>query len=986
MKKSKQYIISFFISFILFIITCYNANIIFGGTKSFLLSDLRAQYIAFFAYLQEVFMGSESLFYSFSKGLGGNMIGTFAYYLASPLNFIIVFFSKQSLDNAILLIISLKIGLAGLTMFSYLKGKYEYRKTLYIFSSCYALMGYIVVYFFNSMWLDAIYLAPLLLLGIDKIIAGKKSLLYGLVLFLVILTNYYIGYMLCLLSCLYFIYQMILKYNFKENKELIVESVVKFGITSLIAGCMAFVLFLPTIYELAVNVGRVGLINPGETVIKFNILEQFARFYMGAHNKENILNHSSAALYTGLIILPLVYFYFVNKEIKVKEKLFSAIILLILTSGLFIPQIDFVWHGFSDTHSFDFRYSFIISMFLIIIACKSFYKIKNVDLKHYLIFLIIYLILSTIIIVKEYIFLESWFVYLSVVVMILYLLLLKSYHKSSNKDKKLLTSLLMILVFAEMSLNFYLSIYKYEFESTDEYNISFNTINAQLKDIRPKEKEFYRIEKEIQYGFNDSMLLDYNGVTIFISTLNKKMQLILENMGYHISPSFVRYNVNGSPISDAILGLKYILSREGDLNYDLITSFPYSSYIGLLFDEFKDDVYVYENPNSLSLGFMVNDKVNSFIDIFKEGKITNEFEVQNYMLKTMLDSKDDYLKSYYIEKISNNEFEVTINNGSDIYIRVPSLIVDKEVKIFMYINDELIKVYNQNKVEIYRVKNKYENSKIKFRIETSINEEQVDFMALFYYLNEELFLDGIKELKKNQLQIIKQEKNYIKGKIDVDEYKKVLFTSIPYEKGWTILVDGKKVDYYPIFDSFIGLNLEVGEHEIEFKFVPPLFKLGLIISIIASLLFILYIRFEKNIVKFIVNRYLKYEEIINYLIAGGLTTIVSIGSYAILARLFGINYIISTILSFVLAVLFAYYVNKVFVFKTNFNDKKKVLVETYQFFKYRMISLGIDVILMIAFVEWLHINDLIAKIVVQIVVVIMNYFFSKLIVFKKVNN
>ncbi|NLM63106.1 MAG: YfhO family protein, partial [Mollicutes bacterium] len=129
MKKTKQYIISFFIPVIIFMLVFFNANIFFEGTKNFLITDARIQYIALFGYLKDVLSGSESLLYSFSKGIGGNMLGTFAYYLASPLNFLIYFFPKHSLDNAILLILILKVGFAGLTMFSYLKNKYNKGKT-----------------------------------------------------------------------------------------------------------------------------------------------------------------------------------------------------------------------------------------------------------------------------------------------------------------------------------------------------------------------------------------------------------------------------------------------------------------------------------------------------------------------------------------------------------------------------------------------------------------------------------------------------------------------------------------------------------------------------------------------------------------------------------------------------------------------------------------------------------------------------------------
>ncbi|NLM63634.1 MAG: YfhO family protein, partial [Mollicutes bacterium] len=614
------------------------------------------------------------------------------------------------------------------------------------------------------------------------------------------------------------------------------------------------------------------------------------------------------------------------------------------------------------------------------------YKIKSIDLKHYLLFLSIFLIISNVIIINKYIFLNIWSVYLSVVIMIFYLMLLRFYHFASNKEKKLLSTLLIFLVLAEILFNFYFSIYKHEFESKDEYNISYTTIVDQINNIKPNDNEFYRIEKEIKCSYIDSLLMDYEGASVFLSTLNENAKKIMTNTGHTTLASSIYYNVGANPIMDSLLGIKYFISDDKIPSYKLIDEFQFSKFSGLLFNEYMDDFYVLENPNSLSLGFMVNDKVKDFINIFKEGKITNVFDVQNYMLKTMVDQDVNYLKPYSFTKINDSEFEVEINNTKDIYIVVPVLIDNPKIKVHMFINDELVWTYNSRYTGVFKILNTYENSTIKFKIKVSNATGNFSFVPSFYYLEEEEFLKAVEELKKNQMEIIKKDKNYLKGKIEVNEDKTVLFTSIPYEKGWEILVDGKKVEYFPIFDSFIGLDLDVGVHEIEFKFVSPLFKLGLIISIISALLFIFYIRFEEKIIKNITKLYFKYEEIISYLIVGGFITIVSIGSYAVFSRLFGLNYIISNILSFVVAVIVAFFTNKIFVFKTDFENIRKTIWEMYQFIKYRIITLGIDVILMIAFVEWLHINDLIAKIVVQIVVVIMNYFFSKLIVFKKVNN
>lgn len=133
----------------------------------------------------------------------------------------------------------------------------------------------------------------------------------------------------------------------------------------------------------------------------------------------------------------------------------------------------------------------------------------------------------------------------------------------------------------------------------------------------------------------------------------------------------------------------------------------------------------------------------------------------------------------------------------------------------------------------------------------------------------------------------------------------------------------------------------------------------------------------------LINLYKKYEEIVNYLIMGGLTTLVSIIVYAMFTKLFHVNYMISNIISWIASVLFAYVTNKMFVFKTKCENKKKVLIEIYQFFKYRIFSFIIDILLMYVFVEIITFDDMVAKVIVQVVVIILNYIFSKLFVFKK---
>ena len=133
-------------------------------------------------------------------------------------------------------------------------------------------------------------------------------------------------------------------------------------------------------------------------------------------------------------------------------------------------------------------------------------------------------------------------------------------------------------------------------------------------------------------------------------------------------------------------------------------------------------------------------------------------------------------------------------------------------------------------------------------------------------------------------------------------------------------------------------------------------------------------------------QYFKYKEIINYLVFGGLATVVNFVTYFIVARLIGIDKVLSSGISWFFSVLFAYITNKLFVFESKTDGIKAVLIEMGSFFLARIVS-GIlcDVGTFALMVKVFNINDLFAKVVTQVMVVIVNYVFSKLIIFRKKN-
>ena len=125
----------------------------------------------------------------------------------------------------------------------------------------------------------------------------------------------------------------------------------------------------------------------------------------------------------------------------------------------------------------------------------------------------------------------------------------------------------------------------------------------------------------------------------------------------------------------------------------------------------------------------------------------------------------------------------------------------------------------------------------------------------------------------------------------------------------------------------------------------------------------------------------KYGEVIRYLVVRILTTVFSFLIYYLCSRVVKLDYKISIILSWFMTVIFAFFSNKIIVFKSNTNYIKDFFAEIINFFKYRILSLLIDFFLMLILVELINIYDVIAKIVVQIVIVIINYIFSKFFVF-----
>ena len=151
-----------------------------------------------------------------------------------------------------------------------------------------------------------------------------------------------------------------------------------------------------------------------------------------------------------------------------------------------------------------------------------------------------------------------------------------------------------------------------------------------------------------------------------------------------------------------------------------------------------------------------------------------------------------------------------------------------------------------------------------------------------------------------------------------------------------------------------------------------LINILVILTVICAI--VIFLVFKDKIISIYKNN----KEIINYIIVGALTTLVSILSYY-LFRFIIKNYVILSIISWICAVSFAYITNRIFVFESK---NENIITELSKFFSCRLLTLGLEVSLMTLFVSGFHINDMISKIVLQFVILVLNYILSKLFVFR----
>ena len=857
-KKSIIYILAFILPIIIIASVFLLRKIGINSNRTILFSDMFSQYIGYFGKLKDVLSSDGSIFYAFNKSIGGNTIGLFAYYLASPLNLIILLFPKELLANAILTIYLIKIGICSLTLAIYINKVYKKNDySVLIFSLCYGLMSYNIVFHMNVMWIDGVMLLPLIALGIENIINKNKYKLYIVSLFLAIISNYYIAYMICIFSVLYFIYKGII------YKKINGKNILGFIGSSLIAGGLSGYLLIPVV--LSLMTGKASLKNLSDGIyVTESIFSTLSKTIIGSYDYNQILS-GPANIFCGVIITVFLLLYFINEKIGLRAKLLSAVFIFILFLSFTINIFELLWHGFNYPVGFEYRNSFLFCFLIITLAYEAWINIDKLKIKDIIISVFICASVDIAILLQRYSHVSIKKIAISFLFVLIYSFIIILFRKVSLK-RIFINFLCIIIVICELSLNIYLIIINNIYISQNYVKQYIEDLSPIIEDIKKDNDNFYRTEMTFNNTLNDSMLLNFNGLTHSSSTNEKNIMNIVDSLGYKTASTCEIYNQGSTIPVDSILGIRKLISAKNPKIFSC-----YDHLENHYYNVIKDygDYVVYENPYALPIAFMVNDSLKTL----QQDNIDNLFDYTGSIFDSMVNEETNLYNKLEVADIKLNNVEAITELEENLYTKIDTekdASIDITIKskdnnpVYLFlksniyeeaIDNNIIGTIRGSAVEVisnggakyaqftglgYNIQfigNYNDGEEIKVTIKlagdtTTIKEVQV------YSCNMANFKKVYGNLLLNTIENTDYEDGYVKGDVTVTADKTLLYTSIPYDEGWTLKVDGKDHDYIKILNGFIGVDLEEGQHTIEFKYKLPGFKVGLSISIISLIILV----------------------------------------------------------------------------------------------------------------------------------------------------
>ena len=907
-KYLPVHILAFAVPFVLMLIAYSTIKIFPFGDRQIMVVDSWHQYYPFLQELQYKLTHGQSLLYSWNTGGGTNFLALMSYYASTPLYLLSVLFPEKYLREFMMLATVTKIACSGLFFSVYLRGmhNHDFRKKteaeddkkycslnngfiILGFSVLYAVSAYAVGYYWCIMWLDCMALLPLIILGLERLIDSGKYKLYMISLGVTIVCNYYIGIFVCMFIAVYYIVLYFTKIKKPSVQGFITKTAKVVGASIVGVGLSMFIL-LPTFLWFG-NTGNANSTFARDIATYNSILDIVT----------NLLPNTTPAtraglpnIACGLIVVVMAGLYFLNSKIRTREKFFMGGFLIFMLFSFNVNILDFYWHGMHFPNEIPYRQAFVFTFVIITMAYKSYTTLDGENVSKNALFKFCMCIFGYLLLAEQWykasdkkdVFNFKVF-YVAIIILIVYMVVLMLY-KNSKMSKTYLAVILMFAMIFEGGMSAIKGAATTGTSDRNGYVPSKENIQRLVKDIYEKDDEkFFRLEMSRWYTTNDPAVYRYRGISQFSSEANSKFARTLEVLGIAATITSNRYLYSSAtPVFNSIMSIKYLMTREDDTNYNLdsVVFEELSDMRKSTIDEEDESetqiVNIYENKYWLPLGFAVSEDIKE-INVNEQ----NIFITQNDLIKKAAGITEDVFKSIEQSGVNNDNLtesrskygvytysmtdksrKGTVNHvytsdiAQQVYIYLKSTRTPSSMKASVSVNGAS-KSYEVNRgitIDCGYVQAD-QDINVSFDIEASESGSFNIFVAGF---SEAVFKNGYDILNSSPFIIEKFKDTDIKGTIEVDS-DGLFFTSIPYDKGWNLKIDGKKVEINPlseaeindvnnnakkaddtkkvderqikkITDGFITAPISAGTHTIELYYITDGLIPGILITLLSA--------------------------------------------------------------------------------------------------------------------------------------------------------
>lgn len=736
-------------------------------------------------------------------------------------------------------LIILKVGLAGLFMYLYLRhrtGREDYATV--ILADFYALGGFSVAYNWNVMWLDSFALFPLIIMGLEKLIDNKDGRLYTITLGLAIFCNYYIGIMICIFLVLYALVYWFTKRRY--GAKAFFGDGLRFAFCSLISGGLAAAALIPTVYAMS-NASQGS--PPSGWKLYRNFLEVFRQHFAMVEPTQLT---GAPNIYCGLAVALLAALFLFSKRFRKDEKLVRIALTAFLLISTNVNVLDYVWHGFHFPNNLPGRFSFIYIFLMVQLASDTIRSLRDIQEPVYVVIFGAGVILFTGSILFSETDLPVYTLIVSGILLGLYALLLWAHKKEWTLPLKGFKvyplHLLLLLMTAELAAN---GIYGLCMNGSVT-RTSYMSHDKAMREIRkaydPGDETFYRMEIAQMQGRDDIMRYHLNGLSYFSSTNDDRVEKLIGALGFFNAGNKFSYK-GATPLTDAILGFRYIVSK-GEMSQ------PGDNLVEI--DEILEHK-IYENCYPLSVGFVADTQLSDWR--FVE---SDPFSVQNDFVHLAAGVWDDLFTPVYVWDPETEGLEITgtdedkwkySKTGEDDGKMTFELFFEETEDIYLYFEAshcKNLKVVRGEKSETFSDKLGHivhlgvcgPDTDIVLEFTPDETHETGSVKVQLAAWHQDVFEEAYDVLDDSQWIITKASSRSLSGTLDAKK-DGLMMLSIPYDLGWKIRVDGARVEPEPVGEGIMGIPVIAGEHEIEMTYWPKGLSAGLAVSGAAFAVWIL---------------------------------------------------------------------------------------------------------------------------------------------------